>query len=400
MAVVRRNGAWFIYFRPFHDRKIGVKLLNVTGKKEASRIEIAILTACRSGNYSGLDSISRETCIRMFSNQQWELPTQLRPEEQLKEITLWDASRLFLTYPGIRTNANRWRYECALAHVIERLGKDTPIKSIWIPVLKQYQTDRVSEDLAAPATVNRELGTLSRLFGVLIENQLLEVNPVRLVRSLSCKSGLREVYLSFQDVNAIAGRCPEWFRPMIWTAYYTGMRRGELLVVTRRQINLKTRLIFLTPEQTKEGNPKRIPIHKELVPILNDLLKVTVIGNDRVFLIQDHNGIRPVGSESFKNCWPRALASLKMKKPLPRFHDLRHTWRTNARRSGVDAQIAESIIGHWFRGKSVNDRYGRIGNHELIDAIDKMSFDHGDTEILVSAQGNNSSVDRKMVTGW
>ena len=91
---------------------------------------------------------------------------------------------------------------------------------------------------------------------------------------------------------------------------------------------------------------------------------------------------------------------MKMKKPLPRFHDLRHTWRTNARRSGVDAQIAESIIGHWLRGKSVNDRYGRIGNHELIDAIDKMSFDHGDTEILVSAQGNNSSVDRKMVTGW
>jgi hypothetical protein len=32
-------------------------------------------------------------------------------------------------------------------------------------------------------------------------------------------------------------------------------------------------------------------------------------------------------------------------------------------------------MGHWFKGKSVNDRYGRIGDQELLDAIDKMTFD-------------------------
>lgn len=72
---------------------------------------------------------------------------------------------------------------------------------------------------------------------------------------------------------------------------------------------------------------------------------------------------------------------MKMDKPYPRFHDLRHTWRTNARRSGIDAQLAESIMDHWFKG---NDRYGRISDKELLNAIDKMTFDHGDTEIFVS----------------
>lgn len=42
-------------------------------------------------------------------------------------------------------------------------------------------------------------------------------------------------------------------------------------------------------------------------------------------------------------------------------------------------------MGHWFKGKSVNDRYGHISNKELLDAIDKMTFDHGETEILVSS---------------
>lgn len=70
-------------------------------------------------------------------------------------------------------------------------------------------------------------------------------------------------------------------------------------------------------------------------------------------------------------------------EPPPRFHDLRHTWRTNARRSGVDPQIAETIMEHVFRLRSVNDRYGRISDQELLKAIDMMNFDNGETEILV-----------------
>jgi integrase len=385
MAIVKRNGYWFIYFRPFRDKKIGIKLLNVTSKVQASQVETLILMACRSGDYSGLDSLSREACIRMFTNQKWELPPDLcescKPQ---KELTLWDASRIFLTYPEISEYSARWRYECALGNLIEKLGKNTPIKSIWIPRLKVYQIERLRDE-AAPATINRELSTLSRLFGVLIENQLLDTNPVRLLKSLSCKSGEREVYLSFQDVNRMAEHCPEWFKSIIWTAYYTGMRRGELLGLIRKQVNLTSRIIYLKPDQTKEGNPKRIPIHRDLVPILSNVLKITSIGTERVFLIQDQKGVRSIGMETFKNCWPRACESLKLEKPWPRFHDLRATWRTNARRSGVDGQVAESIMGHWYKQKSVNDRYGRIGDKELLDAIDKMTFDHGETEILVSS---------------
>lgn len=384
MAIVKRNGYWFIYFRPFKDKKIGIKLLNVTSKVQASQVETLITMACRGGDYSGLDSVAREACVRMFANQKWELPPDLCEScKPRKELTLWDASKVFLTYPEISEHSNRWRYECALGNLIEKLGKSTPVKSIWIPRLKVYQMERVKEG-AAPATINRELSTLSRLFAVLIEMQLLDTNPVRLVKSLSCKSGEREVYLSFHDVNRIAEHCPDWFKPIIWTGYYTGMRRGEILGLIRKQVNLTNRIIYLKPDETKEGHAKRIPIHKELVLVLSNVLKITSIDNERVFLIQDRKGVRPIGMETFKNCWPRACESLKLDDPHPRFHDLRHTWRTNARRSGVDAQIAESIMGHWLKGKSVNDRYGRISDNELLDAVDKMTLDHGETEILVS----------------
>jgi len=69
----------------------------------------------------------------------------------------------------------------------------------------------------------------------------------------------------------------------------------------------------------------------------------------------------------------------------PRFHDLRHTWKTNARRSGMDPEIRESIMGHWSRQRTVSERYGSISDQELLQAIDRMTFDHGETEIWVAS---------------
>lgn len=391
MAVEKRNGSWYIYFRPFKDKKIGIKLLNVTKKSDASNIESAILTACRSGDYSILDAISRETCIRMFANQKWEVPTGLMPIRPQKELTLMMACKLFLTSPELVNHPNLWRYQYALAKVVAKLGADTSLKALRAPTLKTYRSIRLQE-LAAPATVNWEMGALSRLFGVLIENDLIETNPVRLLKQLSVKSSEREVYLSLHDVSRIIDKCPPWYRPIAWTAYYTGMRRGEILGLKRQQVNLSKRLIYLKPDQTKEGHAKRIPIHELLVPILREVLRITSLETDDFFLIQNKTGVYPIKVETFKNCWPRACEALTLDHPLPRFHDLRHTWRTNARRSDMDWQIAESIMGHWYRGKTVNDRYGRIGDDELLRAIDKMTFDHGLTEIFVYSERKSASM--------
>jgi integrase len=285
---------------------------------------------------------------------------------------------LFLKYPEIRNSDERERYEQCLVHLVDHFGKDRPVKSLWVPEIKEYIAERF-EDGAAPSTVNREKGTLSKLFQVLVELRRVDANPVRLVKNLSQKSEEREVYLSLTDFTRMLGETSTWFRPIAHTAYYTGMRRGEILSLTRSQIRLGDRMLLLGPEDTKEGHWKRVPIHRELVPILENVLRVQALGTDKVFLI----GGKPPHRSSLKKPWAKGIRILEMKQ-RPRFHDLRHTWKTNARRSGMDPEIREAILGHWFRGRNVNERYGRIGDAELIKAIDSMTFDHGHTEILVA----------------
>lgn len=63
--------------------------------------------------------------------------------------------------------------------------------------------------------------------------------------------------------------------------------------------------------------------------------------------------------------------------PRPTVHDLRHCWKTNAMHSGIHPAIADMIVGHGKRKKDVQSLYLSISDADLLEAIDKMEFNHG-----------------------
>ena len=199
---------------------------------------MALLRACRSGDYGSLDTDSKEACIRMFRNHKWSLPPDLTLDlEPEYELTLWRAMELCLKYPGVKTSQNRERMEQSFIHLLEIWGKELTVKSIWIPQIKEYQMRRLKER-AAPSTVNKEKSALSKVFQVLLELRHVDINPARLVKNLSEQSGEREVYIGLNDFTDIVGQLPRWLHPIVLTAFYTGMRRGEILGLTRKNVNL------------------------------------------------------------------------------------------------------------------------------------------------------------------
>jgi integrase len=260
------------------------------------------------------------------------------------------------------------------------------MKKLWIQQIKDYRQARLDQGIS-PATINRETATLSGIFRVLVDSQKLEINPVKHVKSLSTKGDQREVYLSRALVMEVTSQAPAWFEGVILTAFYTGMRLGEIRSLTHEQVKLSNRMIYLSPQNTKEGHEKRVPVHRELLPALEIAMKVVRFDSNRLFLVSGRHGTREPSEDSFKKPWGRAYKALNLPKPWPTFHDLRHTWKTNARRSGMDPEIRESILGHWFKEKSVTERYGRISDQELVNAIDSMTFDHGESEIYVPKHG-------------
>jgi integrase len=116
------------------------------------------------------------------------------------------------------------------------------------------------------------------------------------------------------------------------------------------------------------------------MPIFERLGKVRSLSDDRIFL---------TSGQSLRLPWVRALDKLQWEEPRPRFHDLRHAWKANARRSGIDSEIRKMILGHANRKLDVSERYGFIDDYELVAVIDKFTYDNGLTKILVASKAQN-----------
>ncbi|MGP8281145.1 MAG: tyrosine-type recombinase/integrase [Desulfomonilaceae bacterium] len=385
MALIKRSIYWHIVCRPFRGIQVSVAT-DETNKRSAQQLEKEMLFACRNKDYTQLSSDARLVLIRMFLNRKWEMPEGLvlpehglilKPEKQPNDVlSLWKAQSLFGEYPDIVKAKSRDRYRYCLAHIIGYWGKDKPLQSIGIPEIKDYRLARLDRG-ASPSTVNWEVGTLSRLFGVMQELGHITDNPCRSVKSLSQKEGEREAYISNSDFHTILSRVADWFKPIIKTAYYTGMRRGEVVELKRNQVNLERRMLIIAPAGTKEKNWKRIPISQDFHQLLVEIMAVPILRCDYVFTIDG----RKTNPESFKRQWKNAVKGIE---PAPRFHDLRATFKVNMRNSEVDPEITETIMGHSTRVKNVKERYGRILDTELIQAIDKLQFDFGPTVILTA----------------
>ncbi len=377
MSVKKQGKTWYVFFRPFGDI-IKLSLKDCENKRQALAIEAELIEALRKSDYSQLSINGRQACVKLFVNQNWEMPEALKPSQAKrppKVITFWKAVELYVNDPSFKSLSMPKRYHQKLAHLVKYFGKNRPVKDITIPVLKAYREKR-SQEGVTNATVNREMSAISGVFRVLIEHQVLEINPCRQIKKLSEKSGERQVYIGLEDVERIKDLCPVWFQDMIWMSYLSGMRKGEVFKLRWSNVNLSKRIISFHATDTKEGKCKRVPIHRELIPVFERIGKIRSLNDDKLFQVEP---------QSIQKPWQRALNQLYWEKPTPRFHDLRHSWKTNARRSGIDSEIRELIMGHAGKTLNVSERYGFVSDEELVTAIDKFTYDNGLTQILVAS---------------
>jgi integrase len=158
----------------------------------------------------------------------------------------------------------------------------------------------------------------------------------------------------------------EHCKALVLLAYMTGMRQGEVRCLTLQQLDLSARIIRLANSDTKEGRFKRVPLRKEMVPILEEVLKNRdpQVSTDRVFL----RGGRPMERYELKRPWEHARNEAGFSSL--RFHDLRHSWKTHA--LSLDQEIRMAILGH---SGGTHEGYGHISDERLREAIDSMDFE-------------------------
>jgi len=229
--------------------------------------------------------------------------------------------------------------------------------------IERYKQKRLTHG-ASNATVNRELAFLKRAFHLGMRATPPKVQRVphfAMLTENNVRTGFVEVG-QYDKLAAATAKRGLWLRAMFECGFTYGWRRGELLNLRVRQVDLLNRTVMLDPGSTK--NRKGRVVH--MIQSVYQLLKACALSkkaDDHVFTREGGSPVR-----DFRGAWEGACDEAGVPGLL--FHDLRRTAVRGLVRSGVSEHVAMKISGH--KTRSTFDRYDIVSDADLKDAARKL----------------------------
>jgi integrase len=275
------------------------------------------------------------------------------------KIRFEELAQDFLRFYRERRRRSLNRAETSVKHLStffggKRIIDITPEAIETYAATRLQQTSRLGRP-TSPATVNRELAALSKIFTLAIRNKKADKNPMATVERLR-EHNVRDRVLCPEEFQQLLQAAPSHLRPVITMAYYTGMRRGEILNLRWSQVDLKGGLLRLGNADTKTQRGRSIPLNETLTALLKDVMQSPIrCATGHVF----HRNGQPI--KSIRGAFDGACQKAGLTDF--HFHDLRHTAVTNMRRAGVDALTAMKITGH--KTMAVFQRYNSFDEDDL-----------------------------------
>lgn len=161
-------------------------------------------------------------------------------------------------------------------------------------------------------------------------------------------------YLEAQECSKLIAECPEWLKPIVIFALNTGMRRGEILSLRWKDLDLKNGIILIPDTATKTGQKREIPMTEAVERLLTAMVRPL---NDAVPVFGTPLRVR----ESFeKACKKAGIYDF-------RFHDLRHTFASQLVMAGTDIQTVSKLLGHTTLTMTL--RYAHLSHSHLARGI-------------------------------
>jgi integrase/recombinase XerD len=199
-------------------------------------------------------------------------------------------------------------------------------------------------------TIVRNLVVLRTFFRFLIQEGILETNPVENLESPKVTKTLPEILtlkeieklLEQPDLQTALGKRD---RAMLEMLYATGMRVSELTQLPIHQVNLEGGYVLLYGKGSKE---RIVPLGSEAMKWVTFYLKegrgILAKGKESPFLFINRSGKAMSRQRFWKSLKDYARRALLRKRITP--HLLRHSFASHLLERGADLRSVQMMLGH------------------------------------------------------
>lgn len=269
-------------------------------------------------------------------------------------LTTTSLTDLFIKYRDtVTTTKRRCKVEsyCINSFLRYRFA-NLKLSEVTSKTFADYRDERLKH--VQPSTVSREFTIYKHVFQIAINEWDIPLgsNPLHNVK-LPKYDDKRNRRLEPGEFDTIKGYCESHQQPdlldVIIMAVETGMRRGELLRVTKEHFNPQARTLYIPI--TKSGHPRTIPLTLKAANILENLSL-----QQRIY---------SKSTEGFMSAWQRLIKRTGIVDL--RFHDLRHEAISRFFEMGLSVPEVALISGH--RDYRMLQRYTHLKPEELVSKL-------------------------------
>lgn len=313
MTIRKRKdtGKWVSDFY-YNGERIVRTLKFARTKKEAEQAEAVIMNQVFQQAY-GFDS---------------------KPDKRFEDFVI----ETYLPYS--ETNKKSFYSDVLICRVLVNAFKGKTLRQITPPMIEEFKQERLNTptkhgNKRSPATVNRLLSVLSKIFTLAFDAELIDDNPCRKVRKFRLNNQRVRVLSSDEELALLQALSNnELVKLIVIFALNTGLRRGEIFNLRWFDVDFNRGLIQI--RESKSNKMRVVPMNDTTHRLLDRLPR----SSEFVFP-SPKTGVK---LNQIKRSFRRAVAEAGIDDF--RFHDLRHTAATRMADAGADAFTLMKILGH------------------------------------------------------
>lgn len=240
---------------------------------------------------------------------------------------------------------------------------------------KDIKTKTIKEVGLKPSTINTRIKTMKVMFNTLMQNRLVDFNPLLHINKVNEPVELIEV-LSEKEINALLAVMDKnaytTFRDYVLTVFLldTMLRVSEAVTLKKSDLNKESGLIVVRASVAKNRKARTVPVSKKVIKLLNQLIQENEYSfhSEYIFAVSEFNYYNRYNYNQRLKEYAKLANINKSVHP----HLFRHTSATKWLENGGGLEELRLILGH--SKYDMVKRYAHIADSSIVIASEKFSL--------------------------